>query len=101
MKIIIKSLLVILILSSTACVTKLSEKELRQKVVESKANKDSVFYLGRKKQHDYFRVPTKKIGYDYFRIPVPNAVVKKIMAHTPDGRKWIRCGPKSKQNWFK
>jgi len=57
-----------------------------------------VYYKGRKKGYDYFRVQWN-IGSKTYRLPVPNTVTEKPMPYTSKRDKWIVCGPHSLTSW--
>lgn len=92
-----------LALLAVGCTSTITQQQLSTIVTTRAAHSEiGVHYQGRKKGYDYFRAPYSRIGYWDYRIPDSNTVVRQIMPYTPDGRKWILCGPHAGDgNWFK
>jgi hypothetical protein len=94
-------IIVILIsLLITGCVSSVvTESELHQ--IAGRASCDTlglVYYQGRKKGYDYFRVQWN-VGTTRYRLTIPNAVTQEPMPYTSKRDDWVVCGPHSLDSW--
>jgi len=86
-------LLALIMGMTSSCATRITEKELRS--VAGQRSGDTlgmVYYQGRKKGYDYFKV-RGNVGSKTYCVSVPNGIVETAIPYSSEPNKWDACAP--------